>query len=267
MGIWINIDNPFLDTMALLLLIPFMALGIYALRRRFVNHDDWGLARQSAFLIVALLIAALEMHTLRAELLDNPVYLIFASLGMLAATMALYGHIAVSFLSKLMVDVFFPGGDRAANQPRFGPAEAMERMGDYQGALNEYHVLARIFPGRPEILARIGSAQDALRSYEEAAHWFQRALDGEKDSHAATALLWRVVDLLENRQQLPNLAAQACEEFLERFPDCADALLVRARMQLLKEKHASPAEPLSAVDRPRLTRLHDEPIQPQSRER
>jgi tetratricopeptide (TPR) repeat protein len=186
---------------------------------------------------------------------------------MLAATMALYGHIAVSFLSKLLVDVFLPGADEVTSAPRFGPAEALERLGDYQGALNEYHVLARIFPGRPEIMARIGGALEALTSYDEAALWFQRALDAQDRPHEATTLLWRLLDLLEHRQQRPDLAAQACEALLARFPDLPDAGSVELRRKRLVDAQRPPEQPAVVPSRPALVRLDEEPIAPDSQNR
>ncbi len=260
-----NINYPFLDATALLLLVPFMAFGVYALRRRFLNHDEWGLAWQSAVLVYVLLVNAFEVRAISEELADTPVYMIFASLGMLAASMALYGHIGVSFLSKLMVDVFLPGGEQASSQPRFGPAEALERLGDHQGALNEYYVLARIFPGRPEIMARIGGALDALQSYEDAAQWFRRALDAQDRPHEAAALLWRLVDLLENRQHHTDLAAQACDGFLARFPDSPDTEPVRARWQRLNAALNPPPQSAVATARMGLARLDDKPIEPENK--
>ena len=262
MSVLTTINYPFLDATALVLLTPFLAFGVYALRRRFLNHDEWGLARQSVVLVYVLLTAAFEIHAVHEELSDTPVYMIFASLGMLAASMALYGHIAVSFLSKLIVDIFLPGGDQAASQPRFGPAEALERLGDYQGALNEYYVLARTFPGQPEIMARIGGALCALRSYDEAAQWFRRALDAQERPHEAAALLWRLVDLLETRQQRPDLAAQACESFLTRFADSDASAAVRARWLLLNAVCSPLPESITPSVHPDLARLDDEPVEP-----
>ena len=259
-----DIDHPILDTTALFLLIPFMALGIHALRRRFVYHDEWGMARQAVLLIYALITTAIEIETIRAEMREAPEYLIFASLGMLAATMALYGHIAVSFLSKLMVDMFLPGGEQAASQPRFGPAEALERLGDYQGALNEYYVLARIFPGRPEVMSRIAGALEALQSHEEAVYWLERALDAQDRPAEAASVLWRLLDLQEHRQARPDLAAEACASFLSRFPETAEAGAVRERQHHLLETARS-TDKASATGPPPgsgLVRLEDRPLDP-----
>ncbi len=258
----INIDYPILDLAALLVLVPFMAFGVYSLRRRFLYHDDWGLACQSVALLYALLTAAFEVQAIRDELVEVPVYLIFASLGMLAATMALYGHMAVSFLSKIMVDMFLPGGDQAASQPRFGPAEALERLGDYRGALDEYYVLARIFPRRPEIMARIGATLDTLHSHEEAAQWFRRALESQEHPQEAAALLWQLLDVLENRLQRPDLASNACEEFLFRFPQAAETEAVRLRLNRMVETRQTPPPTIPAPARAGLVRLAEEPITP-----
>ena len=258
-----NIDYPFLDATALALLVPFLVLGIYALRRRFLYHDEWGFARQSVVLIYVLLTVAFEIQAIRDELEDTPAYLIFASLGMLAASVALYGHIAVSFLSKLMVELFLPGSDQVASQPRFGPAEALERLGDYQGALNEYYVLARTFPDHPEIMARIGAALYALHAFEEAAQWFRRALDTQERPHEAADLLWHLVDLLENRLHRPDLAAQACEAFLARFADSPVSVPVRARWQSLYETGPPLQDSSGGPGHPGLARLDDEPVNPE----
>ena len=262
MNRFFEIDYPILDTTALFLLIPFMAVGIYALRRRFVHHDEWGMARQAVVLIYAVVTTAVEVEAIRAEMREAPEYLIFASLGMLAATMALYGHIAVSFLSKLMVDMFLPGGEQASSQPRFGPAEALERLGDYQGALNEYYVLARIFPGRPEIMGRIGGALESLQDYDQAAHWFQRALEAHPRPREAVSVLWRLVELLEHHGSQTDMAAEACAFFLARFPDAAEAEAVRERQVRLLKQECCRVEPPSTSTQPGsgLVRLDEKPI-------
>lgn len=257
-----SIDYPYFDAAALLLLVPFLAFGVHTLRRRFLSHDEWGLAGQSVVLIAVLLTVAFEITAMRDELTETPVYLIFASLGMLATSMALYGHIAVSFLSRLMVDLFLPDGDKAASQPRFGAAEMLERLGDYQGALNEYFVLARAFPGRPDVMARIGAALDALQSYHEAAQWFRRAMDAQNSPHEAVAILWHLLDLLENRQPNPDLAAQVCASFLARFPESPEAAAVKARWQRLNDLCNAPQQASVPSARPALLRLEDTPVGP-----
>jgi tetratricopeptide (TPR) repeat protein len=262
-----SIDYPYFDAAALLLLIPFVALGVHALRRRFVSRDEWGLAKQAAVLIYVLLTAAFEIQAMSDELVETPVYLIFASLGMLVASMALYGHVAVSFLSRLLVDLFLPGGDKAASEPRFGAAEALERLGDYQGALNEYFVLARVFPGRPDVMARIGTALEALKSYQEAVQWFGRALEAQRRPREAAALLGRLADLLEHRQERPDLAAHACQGYLARFPDSPDSDAVKARWKRLSELGGP--SPQAGIERghPALERLDESPIHPDHEER
>ncbi|NTV80676.1 MAG: hypothetical protein HGA24_04550, partial [Candidatus Aminicenantes bacterium] len=48
-----------------------------------------------------------------------------------------------------------PGERSKTHEPQYAPAEALERDEDYDGALREYMVIARIFPKDPTALLRI----------------------------------------------------------------------------------------------------------------
>jgi len=242
-----------MDYVAALDLIPFIGWGIYTLHRRYRYHEEPSLLLQIITLACLVLFFATEVWLLRPVLHNNTVLFLFTVLGLLVATVALYGHIFIALASQLIVDMLVPGDDPAPDRPRLGPAEALERQRDYEGALEEYLVLARIFPHDPVVHSRI--AEDLLRLSRpgESVAWFKRALRYTASAEHNLSLATRLCEVYEQFLGEPDGGVETLQAFLRSYPDTPEAETVRARLQQLGK------ESVSAVS-PQLQALTDEPL-------
>ena len=196
----------------------FVIFGTWSLHKRFQKHEEWSLRSQSFVLLGVMLFYLLEIPTLRFMMHESVVQFIFTLLGLLVAGLALYGHIAVSLISRLMVEFLIPDNPAAASTPRLGPAEALEGQGDWEGALHEYYILARIYPNNAMISVRAANNLLRLNRNEEAATWFERAIKYTNKAEDNLALVRRLCDTLESLQQ-PERITEVLRLFAERFAD------------------------------------------------
>lgn len=213
-------------------LILFFVFGIWSIHRRFGKHEEWSMRHQLLVLAVVAAFYLLEVTTLRFMLRESIVQFIFALLGLLVAGLALYGHIIVSVISRLMVEFLIPDNPNAATTPRLGPAEALERQEDWEGALHEYYILARIYPNNPMISVRAANNLVRLNRNEEAVAWFERAIKHTHKAEDNLALVRRLCDTLETLNQ-PEQINEVLRLFSERFADHETAEYV---IQELKKK-------------------------------
>lgn len=213
-----NIWSPALFVITCVNIVFFVGLGIWSLHQRFKEHKEWTLRTQALVLFIVLFFYIIEISTLRSLLIGENVYFIFAFLGLLAAGLALYGHIVVSFFTRLLVDLVAPDNPANASIPRLGPAEILEHEQDWEGALNEYYVLAHIYPGNAVIYTRIANNLLRLGRSREAAQWFERSIQYTQNPGDALVLLRRLWDVYEQAGEHAN-ARQAAFRFIHRFPD------------------------------------------------
>jgi len=207
-----------LDAIALSAGLLFVVIGVWSLRKRFQKHEEWPLRVQMFMLAGVLGFYLIEITILRVVIRENVMHFIFALLGLLVAGAALYGHIAVSVVSRLMVELLVPDNPAAATTPRLGPAEALERQGNWEGALNEYYILARIYPRNPMLCVRAANNLLKMNRCEEAVAWFERAIKYADKADDNLAIVRRLCDVLESLEQ-HDRANEALRLFTLRFAD------------------------------------------------
>lgn len=230
---------------AALLLVPFVGGGVYTLDCRYRRQEEWPLAAEAVVLAAVAAFLAVEVALLRGMLAQNTVYLIFAVLGLCVAASALYGHVLVSVLSRLLVEAVAGAEEGARDRPRFGPAEALERQGAHGDALQEYLVLARIFPREAEVHARIATCHLVLGDPAEAAKWWRRAFKYATAPGDALRHTLRLADTCAGPLGDAAAAREAMEAYLRRHSKGPDADAVRERIARIDAPADSP-KPLSA---------------------
>lgn len=232
-----------------LLLIPYFGWGIHILRRRFRFQEELPTPLEAATLLGAWAYCALQVYVLRAWLSHESLAFLFGMLGLVISFAALYGHVLISLLSKAVVDVVAPGPS-PGDGPRLGPAEALERQHDYASALQEYLVIARIYPHEPVVLARIAENYARTGQAGEAPDWFARALRLCKTPAQALPIVNRWCDVAEQTPGNAEGGRTALQQFLARFPESSEAALVKERLArtgaaTAPDEHAADLEALA----------------------
>jgi len=217
-----------------LLLIPFVGWGIYTLRLRFRYHEDIHLGVEAITLGAVAIFYAIEIYLLREYMGYRHVFYIFAVLGLVVSGAALYGPMGSSLLSQLVVDTIAPGERSKTREPRFAPAEALERENDYEGALREYMVIARIFPQEPAVHVRIADAYMMLSRPEEAVRWFERALRCIASPEKSLQITNRLCEIYGRQLGRPDEVARLLSAYLDRYPEAEYAVSVRERLRRLE---------------------------------
>lgn len=231
----------FAFALSILLMLAFLAWGIYTLRERYVRHEDLPQHIEVATLIGVVIFLALELVLIRVWMGSIEVFYAFTALALLAASTALYGPTFVSVVSRIVVDMLHPPNEQHAEEPHFGPAEALEGEGDYEGALREYMVIARVFPKDAEAAFRVAGVLCELERFEEAADSFTRGLTLCAEPERALLATNRLADVYQHQLGRTDKAAETLEGYLEKFPQVARAELVRRKLDRLTAKTA-PAE-------------------------
>ena len=214
-------------------LIPYFGWGIHTLRLRLRYHEDITPPIEAATLLGVALFYAFELFLLRASVGYNHAYFFFAVLGLLASGAALYGPMAASLLSQVMVDAMMPGERSPVREPRFEPAEALERQDDYEGALREYLVMARIFPREPAVLLRIADCYVKLSQPNDAVSWFERALPCLTSPEESLRVTNRLCEIYNRQLDRPHEVNRLLAAYLERYPDAEYAGSIRDRLARL----------------------------------
>jgi tetratricopeptide (TPR) repeat protein len=237
----------------LFLLIPYFGWGVYALRRRLRYGDEESVKTEVATMAGLVLFFMIQVSILRSSIRDTPLLYIFAMLGLFVSGMALYAHTAISLASRLIVDLMKPAHADDPNTPRLGPAIALERQKDYEGALQEYLVLARIYPNQTKIFTRIGEMHVRLDRPEEAPEWFHKAIDCATDADQSLAVVNRLAEVYQHTLKQPQDAVDVLESFAAAYPDAPELGAVEARIARLSEDRPE-------VRTPRLEAVADVPI-------
>ena len=219
----------------LLLLIPYFGWGIYALRRRLRYGDEESIATEVATMIALVLFFMFQISMLRSSMRDSPVLYLFSMLGLFVSAMALYAHTAISLASRLIVDLMKPTNPTDPNAPRLGPALELERQKDYEGALQEYLVMARIYPNQTSIFGRIGEMLVRLDRANDATEWFQRAIDCSGDAEQSLLIVNRLAELYEHTLKQPGEALDVLQTFVEAHPGTTGVKTAEARIARLAE--------------------------------
>ncbi len=204
--------------LSLALMVPFFAWGVYTLRARYQYHEELHRAAEWLTILGVMAFFTIEMSLLRTWMYDRPGMFILTGLALTVSMAALYGHIMISLASSVFVDALMPSMNPDAQSPQFGPAEALERLGDYEGAVQEYLVIARIFPKDSETCVRIGNGLAKLERYEEAVKAFGRGFKLAKAEEDALSIANRIHVLYKDRLNNPQEARKILERFLDRYP-------------------------------------------------
>lgn len=225
-----------IQTLGYALLVPFFGWGIYLLRRRYLYYEESTARLEVATAAFIGVFFWIESLVLRQALSGQLLLHLAAILGLSVAGFALYAHVVISLISRLVVDMVAPGDDEAVDHPRFGPVEALEREGDYEGALQEYLVLARIYPRNVEVLSRTASMQNLCGNPETAAEWFVRARKRASRPDDALGVVNQLCQLYERELDQPEKSDHYLARFIRDFPDSPDVPIVRDRLNRRSDK-------------------------------
>ena len=217
------------------LLVAYVAWGIVTLRLRYRYHEDLPVVVEEITLICVILFCVFEAALIKRWIDPDEIGFFFAVLGLIVSAAALYGHMVVSLASQLIVDMVMPGDRSAPSEPQYGPAEALERQGDFEGAIREYMVIARIFPKAPTAAIRVGDNLVKLGRAKEAAPWFERGLAHLDSGDTSLKVTNRLFEIYVRDLERPQQARKVLEDYLERFPDAEYADSVRQRLEQLDE--------------------------------
>ena len=228
-----------------LLLIPYLICGVWLLHLRFRARVDIGRRYEALAAAALLLFFAFEVGTLKAWLSPRPGQLILAVISLFSSAAALYGHIAISLASRLVVDIVMLGPLDHSSEPQYGAAEGFEQQGDYQAAANEYKALARMFPKESKATLRVADNLMKVRQFEEAAEWFERGLALLSTPEQSLPITNRLYEIYHRALDRPDEARAVLSTYLERFPTSEYAGSVRKRMLRADEASTDrPAVPL-----------------------
>ena len=142
-------------------------------------------------------------------------------------------------MSHILVDMVMPAGDTESFEPKYGPAEALERQGDYEGAIQEYYIIARIFPKDATTAIRIGDNFMKLGRTDEAAPWFERGLTMLNSSQKSLPITNRLCEIYLKHLDKPEEAPRLLAAYLEKYPDAEYADSVRERLKRLTEQQTA----------------------------
>jgi tetratricopeptide (TPR) repeat protein len=215
-------------------LVPFFAWGVYVLRLRYRYHEDISPYVEGATLAGLIVWYLFQFQLLNVWLKGDPILYFFAALGLIVSGMALYGPMLVSLLAQLTVDLIFPKDRYVTNEPRYGPAEALERAGDYQAAAEEYMVIARMFPKDPTTAIRLGDNLMKLDRPADAVGWFERGASMVEAPDKALRIVNRLTEIYLRRLDQPEDALRVLREYLGKFPDAEHAATVGERLSRLE---------------------------------
>ena len=222
------------------ILIPYFALGFYTLRRRYAHHEELSPHIEALVLFGVAMFYALESFLLRSSMKTSPAYYFFAILGLIVSGAALYGPMAISLVSQVLVDLIIPGERSKTMEPRYEPAEALERELDFEGAIREYLVIARVFPREPNTFLRIAELYLKLEQFEEAAAWFERALKLLDSAEKSLQITNRVCEIYQRKLGRPDAAGPLLEAYLAKYPDAEFSGSVRDRLAKVRNLNAEP---------------------------
>lgn len=225
-------------SLSAVLLTIYLAWGVRTLRLRYRYHAELSMAFEGATLGAVAFFYCLEVALLKTFLYNSPILLLLTVLGLAVSGTALYGPMLISLTSQLLVDMITPRGAMDLQAPRYAPAEALERQGDYESALQEYRVMARIFPQDATSIIRIADNLAKLGQMEEAAERFEQGLKLMDSPEKSLSIVNRLNRIYTSDLDRPACALQVFENYLERFPDAEYAPSVRMRMESLQRKLA-----------------------------
>lgn len=233
------------------LLIPFFGWGIHTLRERYVKHEELSRRAELFTLLGVIAFYTFQIMLLRAWIGGISFFFIFSALGVTIAATALYGPIFVSVVSQLIVDLIHPPEEHPEDQPQFTSADALHEAGDHEGALNEYMVMARVFPKDPDTALRTADALVDMDRMEEATEAFERGISLIEDPERAVMVSNRLAEIYQRRMNRPQDAVRVLQDFIETYPDSERAESIQKKIDRImgRTMHSSKS-PTELLDSP-----------------
>ena len=213
-----------------LLLIPYLVWGVYLLQLRLVRDVELDRAVEIFTVVFLIVFFIFEFTLLDIWLHNDPVSLVFATLGLGISLFALYGPLLMSFGSHLLADIVMPTGRYNPSVPRYGAAEGFELRGDFEGAAREFITIARKFPKESRAALKAADNLMKIGRPEVAAPWFEAALEIIAAPDESLSIVNRLCDIYSNDLDQHEEAREVLEEYLERFPASEYASSVRRRI-------------------------------------
>ena len=217
------------------LMIPFLAWGIYTLRVRFQFHEDFAPRVEAMTLVFIAVFLTVEFVLLRTWMTNSPVLYLFSIMGLIVSSTALYGAMLVSLASRLLVDLVSQAEPTDSDTPHYGPAESLELTGDHEGALQEYLVIARIYPKDASATLRIASSLTKLSRYSEATEFFEKALNLLRDEERALRITNRLSDIYHRQLNRSDDAVRVLENYQVKYPDSSRLEAVQKRLTRIRD--------------------------------
>ncbi len=218
-----------------LIMLPYLAWGIFTLRLRYRFHEELSFTAEVVTLAAVSAFLMLELYLLKSVMTENLVLYVFTVLGLAVSGAALYGPMLISVASQLFVDALMTHPTQKLDVANFAPVEALERIGDYEGAFNECLMLIRIFPKDPAASLRAGENLVQLERFEEATPWFERGLAGTPEADRALRIVNRLVEIYAKRLSRGDDAIRVLESHIALFPDSDRADTIRIRISKLAQ--------------------------------
>lgn len=231
---------------ALFLMVPYFAWGVYTLRVRFKLQAELAPKVASVTLIAVAIFLSFEMYVMGSFFSDEHIAHLFSVLGLILSAAALYGPMAVSLTTHFLTDMVHPSEIEDPDVPQFSAAEALEEVGNYEGAVEEYLVLTRIFPKDHSTLLRLADALTQLDRYEDSVEWFERGLVLLDDPERAVLVANRLVEIYLHRIDKPADAARVLRNYLEQHPGSDRIDSTRERLDRLLAEHPEIPEDITA---------------------
>ena len=240
------------------LLIPYLGWGIYTLRLRYRFHSELEGWVEWITLVAVLITNFSFLNIMKTDMGHNPGFFAFTLLAMLTAFAALYGPMLVSRISHSFVEFTHPEQMPEEISPDFAPAESLEDLGDWDGALQEYTVLARIFPKEPEPVLRMANTLIELNRWEEAASMMERGLNQLNDETRSLRLTYRLVTLCSERLNDIERSVHAIDTHISTYPDTEKLGALEKRKSNLLDSE----KPKEVVFSTALEPLEEDPLEP-----
>lgn len=230
-----------------LMIVPFFGWGVYTVYLRFNRRVDPSILRDGLTCLAVVLFLAFQVDYLGMWIRGYRVEYMLAVLGLFIATAALYGHVFYGLITQVLMDVAHPTRDDES-EPRWGAAEARERVDDFTGALAEYFKLLRTHPRHVLLNVRIADALVQLNRPQEAPPYLRMAIDAASTPDRELAAVNRLCDLYDGVLNESEKAERCLRDFMERNPRTKQFDVAQRRLERIElELEALPEPPLDSL--------------------
>lgn len=206
------------DIISIILLGFLFFWGVALLYQKWIRNHDFPFWLDLLSLILMFTILGIQLLQLRDWLKNYTLLYILSALGLFITVSALYSHSFISLTTLIFLSIIQPGEEFAPDVPRFGPAEILEHENDWKGALNEYFVLARIYPHHPSVHLRIANAYVKLNQPKEALQWLKKSLNYLKREEDIYMVIARYCDIAQDIGDIDS-AMEIINYHLKQYPN------------------------------------------------